>query len=137
MRSAVALTVAGSDSGGGAGIQADIKTFHLCGVHGTCAITSVTSQNTMGVVSRFDLPVEVVVSQLEAVLDDAQAARVENPQGSGRGPARGGDLFAQLCRMPAGLCQHAGCAENRLQGKPGSDIPRQAVFHPGIGERVL
>jgi hydroxymethylpyrimidine/phosphomethylpyrimidine kinase len=70
MRVPVALTIAGSDSGGGAGIQADIKTFHNLGVHGACAITSVTSQNTMGVNSRFDLPVEVVVSQIEAVLDD-------------------------------------------------------------------
>ncbi len=66
----VALTIAGSDSGGGAGIQADIKTFYACGVHGACAITSVTSQNTVGVISRFDLPAQVVVSQLEAVLDD-------------------------------------------------------------------
>jgi hydroxymethylpyrimidine kinase/phosphomethylpyrimidine kinase len=66
----VALSIAGSDSGGGAGIQADIKMFYACGVHGTCAITSVTSQNTLGVRSRFDLPVEVVVSQMEAVLSD-------------------------------------------------------------------
>ena len=70
MRLPVALTIAGSDSGGGAGIQADIKTFYMCGAHGTCAITSVTSQNTVGVRSRFDLPVEVVISQMEAVLDD-------------------------------------------------------------------
>ncbi len=70
MRLPVALTIAGSDSGGGAGIQADIKTFYTCGVHGTCAITSVTSQNTLGVASRYDLPVGVVVSQIEAVLGD-------------------------------------------------------------------
>jgi hydroxymethylpyrimidine kinase/phosphomethylpyrimidine kinase len=70
MRVPVALTIAGSDSGGGAGIQADIKTFYMCGVHGACAITSVTSQNTLGVTSRFDLPAEEVVSQMEAVLDD-------------------------------------------------------------------
>lgn len=70
MRLPVALTIAGSDSGGGAGIQADIKTFYACGVHGACAITSITSQNTVGVISRFDLPVQVVVSQLGAVLDD-------------------------------------------------------------------
>jgi hydroxymethylpyrimidine/phosphomethylpyrimidine kinase len=66
----VALTIAGSDSGGGAGIQADIKTFHVLGVHGACAITSITSQNTRGVYARFDLPTSVVLSQLEAVLDD-------------------------------------------------------------------
>jgi hydroxymethylpyrimidine/phosphomethylpyrimidine kinase len=70
VRLPVALTIAGSDSGGGAGIQADIKTFYACGVHGACAITSVTSQNTLGVTSRFDLPVEVVISQIEAVLCD-------------------------------------------------------------------
>jgi hydroxymethylpyrimidine/phosphomethylpyrimidine kinase len=70
VRIPVALTIAGSDSGGGAGIQADIKTFHVLGVHGACAITSITSQNTRGVNARFDLPPSVVVSQLEAVLDD-------------------------------------------------------------------
>ena len=70
MQVPVALTIAGSDSGGGAGIQADLKTFHVLGVHGACAITSVTSQNTRGVNARFDLPTEVVVSQMEAVLDD-------------------------------------------------------------------
>jgi hydroxymethylpyrimidine/phosphomethylpyrimidine kinase len=70
VRLPVALTIAGSDSGGGAGIQADIKTFYACGVHGACAITSVTSQNTLGVASRFDLPADVVVSQIEAVLED-------------------------------------------------------------------
>ncbi len=66
----VTLTIAGSDSGGGAGVQADLKTFYACGVHGVCAITSVTSQNTLGVRSRYDLPAEVVVSQMETVLDD-------------------------------------------------------------------
>ncbi len=72
MRIPVALTIAGSDSGGGAGIQADIKTFYVCGVHGACVITSVTAQNTLGVNSRFDLPVEMVVAQMDAVLDDLE-----------------------------------------------------------------
>ncbi|MBN2026163.1 MAG: bifunctional hydroxymethylpyrimidine kinase/phosphomethylpyrimidine kinase [Actinobacteria bacterium] len=73
----VALTIAGSDSGGGAGIQADIKTFFACGVHGTCAVTSVTSQNTVGVMSRCDLAAEVVVSQVEAVMSDFDVAGVK------------------------------------------------------------
>lgn len=73
----VVLTVAGSDSGGGAGIQADLKTFFSLGVHGACAVTSVTSQNTTGVVSRFDLPVEVVLSQVEAVISDLEVAAVK------------------------------------------------------------
>lgn len=73
----VALTIAGSDSGGGAGIQADLKTFFALGVHGTCALTSVTSQNTTGVISRFDLPVEVVVSQVMAVASDLEPVAVK------------------------------------------------------------
>lgn len=73
----VVLSIAGSDSGGGAGVQADLKTFFALGVHGTCAITSVTSQNTLGVVSRFDLPAEVVVSQVEAVVSDLEPAAVK------------------------------------------------------------
>src|SRR4030042_3577420 len=68
------LTIAGSDSGGGAGVQADLKTFFTLGVHGTCAITSITSQNTREVVSRYDLPPDVVLSQLTAVLSDFKVA---------------------------------------------------------------
>ena len=66
----VALTVAGSDSGGGAGIQADLKTMDACGVFGTSAITSVTAQNTRGVEGAHLLPTAEVASQLDAVLDD-------------------------------------------------------------------
>lgn len=66
----VALTIAGSDSGGGAGIQADLKTFAFHCVHGTSALTCVTAQNTQGV-SRVDaLPPEAVVAQIEAVVSD-------------------------------------------------------------------
>ncbi len=65
-----ALTIAGSDSGGGAGIQADIKSFAAVGVHGTSVVTCVTAQNTRAVASIFPLPVEEVRSQLRAVLDD-------------------------------------------------------------------
>ncbi|NPE30720.1 bifunctional hydroxymethylpyrimidine kinase/phosphomethylpyrimidine kinase, partial [Methanococcoides sp. SA1] len=56
----VVLTIAGSDSGGGAGIEADIKTLSSLYVHGACAITSVTSQNTTGVQSAYELPPTVV-----------------------------------------------------------------------------
>ncbi|MCI0451940.1 MAG: bifunctional hydroxymethylpyrimidine kinase/phosphomethylpyrimidine kinase [Candidatus Latescibacteria bacterium] len=69
-----ALTIAGSDSGGGAGIQADLKAFHAHGVFGASVITAVTAQNTREVRSAFDLPVEIVRAQLEAVLDDLDIA---------------------------------------------------------------
>ena len=65
-----ALTIAGSDSGGGAGIQADLKTFAALGVFGASAITSVTAQNTVGVQGVHDLPPEFVSLQIDSVLDD-------------------------------------------------------------------
>jgi hydroxymethylpyrimidine/phosphomethylpyrimidine kinase len=65
-----ALTIAGSDSGGGAGIQADLKTFAALGVWGTSAITSVTVQNTQGVTGVADVPAEIVGAQVRAVADD-------------------------------------------------------------------
>lgn len=65
-----ALTIAGSDSGGGAGIQADLKTFGLCGVFGTSVITAVTAQNTQGVFDIHQIPPSTIISQLSAIVDD-------------------------------------------------------------------
>jgi len=65
-----ALTIAGSDSGGGAGIQADLKTFTVLGVYGMSAITSITVQNTVGVHGVVDLPPEVVYDQIRVVVED-------------------------------------------------------------------
>jgi hydroxymethylpyrimidine/phosphomethylpyrimidine kinase len=65
-----ALTIAGSDSGGGAGLQADLKTFAALGVYGMSAITSITAQNTVGVQGVFDLPPEFVGLQIDSVVTD-------------------------------------------------------------------
>ncbi len=68
-----ALTIAGSDSGGGAGIQADLKTFLACGVHGMSAITAVTVQNSLGVKGSYELPPHAVAEQIDAVVTDIGA----------------------------------------------------------------
>ncbi|HZI05213.1 MAG TPA: bifunctional hydroxymethylpyrimidine kinase/phosphomethylpyrimidine kinase, partial [Archangium sp.] len=67
---ATALTIAGSDSGGGAGIQADLRTFAFHRVHGTSVLTAITAQNTLGVTRVDVLPAESVVAQLDAVAMD-------------------------------------------------------------------
>jgi hydroxymethylpyrimidine/phosphomethylpyrimidine kinase len=64
------LSIAGSDSGGGAGIQADLKAFAACGVHGMTAITAVTAQNTVGVSAVHQIPPEVIIAQVRAVAED-------------------------------------------------------------------
>jgi hydroxymethylpyrimidine/phosphomethylpyrimidine kinase len=66
----VVLTIAGSDSGGGAGIQADLKAFARCGVHGASAIVALTAQNTTGVTSVHAVPGQVIIDQVAAVASD-------------------------------------------------------------------
>ena len=64
------LTIAGSDSGGGAGLQADLRTIALLGVHGCAAVTAVTVQNTLGVTGCHEIPADVVTGQIQAVVSD-------------------------------------------------------------------
>ena len=73
----IALTIAGSDSGGGAGIQADLKTFQRFGVFGTSAITAITAQNTRGVVKWETVSLELVRAQIDSVVDDLPPAAVK------------------------------------------------------------
>jgi hydroxymethylpyrimidine/phosphomethylpyrimidine kinase len=73
----IALTIAGSDSGGGAGIQADLKTFHARGVHGLSVIAAITSQNTRGVTAVHSVPLKHIRSQIAAVFDDFPIAAVK------------------------------------------------------------
>jgi hydroxymethylpyrimidine/phosphomethylpyrimidine kinase len=74
---AVVLTIAGSDSGGGAGIQADLKTFAALGAYGVSVLTAATAQNTLGVTAIHPVPVDVVAAQLDAVLTDLPPAAVK------------------------------------------------------------
>src|SRR5690242_18768281 len=62
--------MAGSDSGGGAGIQADLKTFQALGVYGASALTAITAQNTLGVTAVHEVPTEIIAAQIDAVVGD-------------------------------------------------------------------
>ena len=73
----IALTIAGSDSGGGAGIQADLKAFSARGVYGCSVITAVTAQNTMAVTAVHPIPADVITAQIEAVLSDLDVKAIK------------------------------------------------------------
>ena len=73
----IAMTIAGSDSGGGAGIQADLKTFAAMGVYGASTVTAVTAQNTLGVTAIHEIPAGIIAAQIDAVLTDIGADAVK------------------------------------------------------------
>ncbi len=77
-RMQIALTIAGSDSGGGAGIQADLKTFHRFGVFGTSVITAITAQNTLGVTNWMAVSLELITQQIDAVAEDLRPAAIKS-----------------------------------------------------------
>ena len=71
------MTIAGSDSGGGAGIQADLKTFSALGVYGASTLTAITAQNTVGVTAVHEIPTDVIAAQIDAVITDIGADAVK------------------------------------------------------------
>ena len=79
-----AMTIAGSDSGGGAGIQADLKTFAALGVYGTVTLTAITAQNTVGVTGVHEIPTDMIVAQMDAVMGDIGADAVKTGMLSSR-----------------------------------------------------
>jgi len=99
-----ALTIASSDSGGGAGVQADLKAFARCGVHGTSVIVALTAQSTTGVTAIHECPPQFVVDQLHAVLDDLAPAA-----------AKTGMLFSTpIIEAVAGVLDDLAAAGRRL-----------------------
>ncbi|MFZ2050536.1 MAG: bifunctional hydroxymethylpyrimidine kinase/phosphomethylpyrimidine kinase, partial [Solirubrobacteraceae bacterium] len=95
-----ALSIAGSDSGGGAGIQADLKAFASCGVHGMTAITAITAQNTVGVDAVLPIPAEMILAQVRAVVRDIGVDAVKVGMLGSRGAALA--VAKALAELPAG-----------------------------------
>jgi len=77
MTTPIAVTIAGSDSSGGAGIQADLKTFSALGVYGASVITALTAQNTRGVSAIHDVPPDFIAAQIDAVFSDLKVDAVK------------------------------------------------------------
>ncbi|MGH3936987.1 MAG: bifunctional hydroxymethylpyrimidine kinase/phosphomethylpyrimidine kinase [Pseudonocardiaceae bacterium] len=94
----VALTIAGSDSGGGAGLQADLRTFTACGVHGCVAVTAVTVQNSVGVTGFVTIPPSIVADQIRAVATDIGVAATKT----------GMLASAAIISEVAGVCDEVG-----------------------------
>ena len=141
------LSVAGSDSGGGAGLQADLKTMTALGAHGLSVVTAVTAQNSLGVQGVWDLPVEAVQAQLASVLDDigvdavktgmlSSPALVSTVAAALRGPVAAG---VPLVVDPVGVSKHgdpllAPAAVDVLRAEL---LPLALVATPNLDEVVL
>jgi hydroxymethylpyrimidine/phosphomethylpyrimidine kinase len=139
------LAIAGSDSGGGAGIQADLKTMLALGVHGMSVVTAVTAQNSLGVQGYWELPPEAVAAQLASVLDDigadavktgmlASAAIVETVAGE-----LGGRAPVPLIVDPVAVSKHGDSllADGAIQAIRSVLLPLATVVTPNLPEAGL
>ena len=95
------LTIAGSDSGGGAGIQADLKAFAAAGAYGMSAIVALTAQNTVGVTAVHEVPAEIVTAQIAAVFDDLGVDAAK----TGMLGSRAADRRGRRLRSSAAVCR--------------------------------
>jgi hydroxymethylpyrimidine/phosphomethylpyrimidine kinase len=142
-----ALTIAGSDSGGGAGIQADLKAVARCGVHGMSAITAITAQNTVGVSAIHPIPGEIVLAQVRAVAADIGVDAVKVGMLGGREVIAA--VAQALDELPHGtpvvvdpvMLAESGARlldDDALQALVSEIVPRASVLTPNIPEaRVL
>lgn len=135
------LTIAGSDSGGGAGIQADLKTMLACGVHGMSVLTAVTAQNSVGVQGAWDLPVEAVLAQLDSVLTDLGADAVKtgmlsSPTLVSAVAGRLRDVTAPLVVDPVGVSKHGDrlLAPEAVEVLRRELVPLATVVTPNVPE---
>jgi len=92
------LTIAGSDSGGGAGIQTDLKTITVLGGYGMSVITALTAQNTVGVQAVYELPLEFIEKQIDSVMEDILQDRTISRKALGGGPGHGGEKWRPLAQ---------------------------------------
>ena len=135
------LTIAGSDSGGGAGIQADLKTMLALGVHGMSAITAITAQNSLGVSGVWELPIDAVRQQIRAVLDDIGTDAIKTGMlGSAELVAATADEVRE-CRVPlvvdpVAVSKHGDSliGPEALEALRGQLIPLATVVTPNLDE---
>jgi hydroxymethylpyrimidine/phosphomethylpyrimidine kinase len=139
----VALTIAGSDSGGGAGIQADLKAFARAGVHGTSAITAITVQNTVGVTGVHPIPPETIQAQARAVIEDLGVDVVKIGMLGDAATIRA--VAEVLDELPAGtpvvldpvMVAESGArllAEDAIEALRSELLPRATVVTPNVPE---
>jgi len=140
-----ALTIAGSDSGGGAGVQADLKTFLACRVHGMSAITAVTVQNSLGVSGFYELPPEAVAEQIESVVTDIGVGATKTgmlvieKQGNVFGFSLDRLAIAPFVVDPVAASQHGDplLRSDAFQTLRDLIIPRATLITPNLGETRL
>ena len=123
-RTPIALTIAGSDSGAGAGVQADLKTFAALGVYGASVVTALTAQNTRGVRAVHCAPPDIVAAQIEAVLEDFSVAAIKI--GMLCSAEIAGVVAEGLRRCPSPLAGEGGARSATDEGSGGRQAPRRA-----------
>jgi hydroxymethylpyrimidine/phosphomethylpyrimidine kinase len=146
-RTPIALSIAGSDSGGGAGIEADLKAFARCGVHGTVALTAITAQNTTGVSEIHTVPPETILAQVRAVLADMHVDAVKvGMLGTAQSARAVAEALDELPRGTPAVVDPVMVAESgaRLLAPDAQQalveliLPRASVLTPNLSEaRVL